>query len=161
MTRAINARRGQAQTQPSLAQIVTETVRMLVARDRVTWDEVSAGSGIPRSSFGKRLNGEIEWRAGEIQALAEYFEVSPALLVTGITIDPGVMSQIRCSMTDPVTSDDDDTFPSSPGQQEQPVIRPSWPRHLPRPCRRDPSHRPGDNRPAGRPLHAPLRPAAH
>lgn len=83
MTRAVNAKRGPAQTQPSLAEIITETVRMLVARDRATWDQVSAGSGIPRSSFAKRLNGEIEWRAGEIQALADYFQVTPGFLVSG------------------------------------------------------------------------------
>jgi hypothetical protein len=61
-------------------EVISTVVRMLLARDRDTIEQLAATTGISRDVLFRRLRrgGNNSWKASEVAALASHFEVPVA-----------------------------------------------------------------------------------
>lgn len=54
-----------------------------MARNRITQAELASTLGLSQSAISRRLNGESEWTANELVALARMFGISLSALFEG------------------------------------------------------------------------------
>lgn len=166
MTRSVvrgDGRQSQTEDVRPLSEIVLTTVRMLMSYEGLTpnGQELAKATGLGRSACYAKMKGESEFTVPELGIIAERFKVPVTLLLTGITIDSGTLSQIRCSVTDPVTGADVIDLREASHQREQ-AVRGSGSFTLPtfddlcghpagsRPAKRHDSAGPGRNRASSR-----------
>ena len=65
----------------SLSERVAEEVRALMARRRVKQADLAAVLNVKQPQVSQRLNGHIDFTIAELDALARFFNVSPASLL--------------------------------------------------------------------------------
>ncbi|MES4977572.1 hypothetical protein HXT24_01995 [Gardnerella sp. DNF00354] len=73
----------------TLNQIVTMNIRMLLAGQRRTQNELAEVLDMTRPSVNMRLNEATPWRVPEIEKAAEFLKVEPTtLFVAGHGFEP-------------------------------------------------------------------------
>lgn len=74
-------------SRPLLAR-VTEEIKALMGRYGVTQMHLAAWLGKNQSVISDRLRGTTEWKVPELEAIAEGFNVHPAVLMGGYATTP-------------------------------------------------------------------------
>lgn len=59
----------------SAQSTVTEEIRVLMARRKITQAELGSAIGMQQATFSKRMTGRKEWSVTELDAIAGYFDV--------------------------------------------------------------------------------------
>lgn len=65
----------------SLARTISRNVAALMDERRVSQAQLAAAIGLQQSSVGKRLRGDTNWTANDIEAVSIAFDVSVAQLI--------------------------------------------------------------------------------
>jgi transcriptional regulator with XRE-family HTH domain len=59
----------------SAQSVVTEEIRVLMARRRVTQADLGEALGMKQATFSKRMTARKEWSVSELEAIAAFFDV--------------------------------------------------------------------------------------
>lgn len=66
---------------------VAEEVRVLMTRHRVKQSDLAAVLNVRQPAVSQRLNGHVDFTVSELETLARFFRVAPAVLL-GHTVNP-------------------------------------------------------------------------
>ena len=67
-------------TGPPRSKTTAGNVRAELARAGITHQDAAKAIELPDHMFRRRIRGEVDWRAGELVALARYLEIPVARL---------------------------------------------------------------------------------
>lgn len=105
-------RNHQITSQPAPANFdldVASVVRMLMARSRMSVEQLGAVVGISRGTLYNRLKAENPWQAWELKVIAEHFGESPTIFFE----NPETLFRSKCFSPAPqVTGADEATLPA-------------------------------------------------
>lgn len=73
----------------TLDQRIGQEVRALMGRYSVSQMQLAAWLGVTQSSVSSRLRGSTDWKARDIERVADGFNVHPAQLMGGYAAEPG------------------------------------------------------------------------
>lgn len=65
---------------PPKSAVVKRNVRAEIARSGKTHQSVARGIDMPYPTFRRRIAGEVDWRAGELEAVARYLGITVSRL---------------------------------------------------------------------------------
>lgn len=72
----------------NLDQRISQEVRALMGRYAVSQTRLAAWLGLNQTAVSARLRGSTEWKASDLQRVAEGFRVHPAELMGGYATSP-------------------------------------------------------------------------
>jgi hypothetical protein len=73
----------------TLDQRISQEVRALMGRYNVSQMRLAEWLGLNQTAVSARLNGRTDWKARDIERVAEGFAVHPAQLMGGYAAEPG------------------------------------------------------------------------
>jgi transcriptional regulator with XRE-family HTH domain len=89
-----------SQRSTNLNTNITGVTRLLMARrNGMTQSELAEALGVHKTLISRSFRGERSWRIEDLEAMAQLFDVSPALFFDS----PETLLRSRCSSTVPVT----------------------------------------------------------